>query len=185
MLWEDVYFNIDVFTHHPRVATLSSYPMYHWVATGADSQHLRPGPGGAVVTPRRVMTHVREAGLDADSRDWLLGHWYRTRVLGWIGPGLLSRPAAVTAIGLPLLEGLVEDLVPERLDAALGPMDRGRADLLRAGRTDLLHQLAEADRGITLVPRVRDVSVTDGRVSVLAEGVLERDGVPARAAPTR
>ena len=179
VLWEDVYFNIDVFTHHPRVATLSSYPMYHWVATGANSSStFDRDPAEQWSHLRRVMTHVREAGLDADSRDWLLGHWYRTRVLGWIGPGLLSRPAAVTAIGLPLLEGLVEDLVPERLDAALGPMDRGRADLLRAGRTDLLHQLAEADRGITLVPRVRDVSVTDGRVSVLAEGVLERDGVP-------
>lgn len=155
VLWEDVYFNIDAMAHRPRVATLSSYPVYHWVATGSNSSTSfgrdQDEQWGNI---RNLLTHVHQSGLDDPSKEWLLAHWYRTRVLSWMGPKMLTRKPETMERGLPLVERIVADLLPETLDAFLGPVDLARAQLLRAHRIDLLHQLAEADRGVTVTPRV-------------------------------
>jgi glycosyltransferase involved in cell wall biosynthesis len=177
VLWEDVYFNIDVMVHRPRVATLSSYPVYHWVATGSNSStSYGKDPTEQWRHIRKVLTHVHQAGLDDASRDWLLTHWYRTRVLSWVGPKMIKRKASTMERGLPLVQQVVDDLLPVRLDDHLGPVDLARAELLRAERIDLLHELAEADQGVTVTPRLVEAR-WNGRLATLhLQGSLERAG---------
>jgi glycosyltransferase involved in cell wall biosynthesis len=179
VLWEDVYFNIDAMAHRPRVATLSSYPVYHWVATGSNSSTSfgrdQDEQWGNI---RNLLTHVHQSGLDDPSKEWLLAHWYRTRVLSWMGPKMLTRKPETMERGLPLVERIVADLLPETLDAFLGPVDLARAQLLRAHRIDLLHQLAEADRGVTVTPRVVSTRWEGRRATIGLEGRLERSGKP-------
>lgn len=177
VLWEDVYFNIDVMAHQPRVATLSSYPVYHWVATGSNSStSYGRDPTEQWTHIRRVLEHVHQAGLDAGSRDWLLTHWYRTRILSWVGPKMINRKPVTMERGLPLVQAIVSDLVPAALDEDLGPVDRARAELLRAERPDLLHQLAEADQGVTVTPRLVEVRWDDRLATLQLDGTLERAG---------
>jgi glycosyltransferase involved in cell wall biosynthesis len=177
ILWADVYFNIDVMVHRPRVATLSSYPVYHWVATGSNSStSYGKDPTEQWRHIRNVLTHVHRAGLDDASRDWLLTHWYRTRVLSWVGPKMLKRRATTMERGLPLVQAVVEDLVPASLDEHLGPVDRARAELLRAERIDLLHELAEVDQGVTVTPRLVEARWDGRRATLHLDGSLERAG---------
>ena len=155
VLWEDVYFNIDAMAHRPRVATLSSYPVYHWVATGSNSSTSfgrdQDEQWGNI---RNLLTHVHQSGLDAPSKEWLLAHWYRTRVLSWMGPRCSPASPRPWSGGCPWWSGSWPTCCPRRWTCSSDRVDLARAQLLRAHRIDLLHQLAEADRGVTVTPRV-------------------------------
>lgn len=167
--WEDVHFNIDVFTRAERIGVLSSRPFYQWVVG-----HGSNNSGSYAESPdeywrhlEAIFEHLDASEMDQASADWIRASNYGNRVLsGMLGTGMAARSEEYNARVLEHAEALVRRRVPERIDALQTPVNRARAHLLRSGRTDLLPLLADHDRGIRVVPVCEDVWFTGGRLHI-------------------
>lgn len=146
VLWEDVFFNVLAYSRGARVAVFSSYPIYHWVQTGKNTSATfgrdRDEMWGTI---RRLLEYFAEVLTDQADIDGLTLHWYRTRVLRFIG-SLEERTHAVDS-DFEQARAIAMDYVPERLDAQLDPNFALIAKLLRADDHDGVRRYAESTAG--------------------------------------
>ncbi|GAA1840750.1 glycosyltransferase [Agromyces salentinus] len=146
VLWEDIFFNIEVAAKAATISTLASVPFYHWVQTG----------GSGSTTFRRSdpawwdhLERVLEAIVDRLGRDSLQGrqlrrHQYVSRILGSFTPGFLRRPEEERR----LIEDRARRLQERFTDVSDDDdLDRGAAVVaaaLRSGDSALLSLAASA-----------------------------------------
>jgi hypothetical protein len=168
VLWEDVFFNVDIAAHGPKVGILSDVPFYHWVrgrTTASSSYGKDP-----LEFWRGVLDIVRAIDgqlgrLDAEGRrlhyEPLLLHQLRSRVLAPVGPGFFDRPSDVRTAVEPLIHEILT-LIPTSLDERLPRPWRARSYLMRAGRWDLVEALVRVDVGIRSIATTDDVSWESG-----------------------
>ncbi|MEY8345637.1 glycosyltransferase family 2 protein [Niallia circulans] len=91
VLWEDVYFNTKVFTCGAKVAILADYPTYYWIDTGVNSSNsFERDPHEKWDQIRKLITFFTETITNKEDLDFMLKHWYQTRVLGILGNWLLD-----------------------------------------------------------------------------------------------
>ena len=181
---EDILFNMEVVAHVERIGVLASQPFYTWVATGQNnSGSYTDDPDELWAALDRVLRHVEGLALPDEARDFMVLQTYKTRVLGrLLGPRLATRPESWRRRTFELVPGFLDQHVPPRFDEALGPFRRARADLLRAGRHDLLRTLAELDRGVEVPATAEEVAWSAEGTLVLGGEALWRggDGEPWR-----
>ena len=173
VLWEDVFFALDIAPHARVISVLADTPFYHWVRGGktASSSYAQD--------PKEYWRWVREIVLKTNARlagphlagQWrlMLLHQYRSRVLSALRTSLFTADPDVRDFVRATATDLVENHIPESLDADLTPTQRGRAALLRAGRWDLLEILARVDSGLTGISTATSVGWADGRLEIAAE----------------
>ena len=97
MLWEDVFFALDVAPHAQVISVLADTPFYHWVRGGKTRRRPTPqtrgvlalGPGDRATDERQAL----RAGLEGQWRLMLL-HQYRSRVLTRSTAVCSPRPSA-------------------------------------------------------------------------------------------
>jgi hypothetical protein len=171
VLWEDVFFALDVAKHAQVVSNLSDTPFYHWVRNGTTasssySKDLREWWGW--VREIVVRTNDTLAG-PALHGQWqlMLAHQYRSRVLAPLA-AIFGAADDVRRDVMAVVDEIV-GLIPEELDAVLTPTQRGRAALLRAGRWDLLEEYVRVDSGLTGISRTTDVRWADGALQIAVE----------------
>ena len=198
MLWEDVYFNIEVYRYASVISVLSDTPVYRWVHTGVNNSSTY-GPDSQEFWDKlqRLFAFIAQAlpGDEfADARDAMFLQQYRTRVLGRFNQ-MLSRGAGVEArTSLQSARRILDAFVPERFDRKLGKVLQARAKLLRAGRLELMRDLSAYDADTAAVSRSESVRWGDRALSVVAETCwgpapekplqfLERDGKILRPVP--
>jgi len=168
VLWEDVFFAIDLAAAGARTAVLADVPFYHWVRHGetASSSYL----DDLEVWWRwlaELVTAIDER-LDHDGVDYarLLWHQFATRVIPGTGARLFGRTGAERDAAIGYAEATLAR-IPTTMDAQLPQHLAARVHLARAGRWDLLGELVRVDSGLVGRAETTDVHWDDkGRLVV-------------------
>ncbi len=173
VLWEDVFFALDVAPHARVISVLADTPFYHWVRGG------KTASSSYTADQKEYWRWVREIVLQTNAkllRPGLKGQWrlmllhqYRSRVLTALGSSLFAADPEVQDFVRTTATDLITRHIPETLDADLTPTQRGRAALVRAGRWDLLEILAGIDSGLIGISRTTSVGWADGKLQITAE----------------
>jgi len=173
VLWEDVFFGLDVARHAKVVSVMADTPFYHWVRGGktASSSYASDRAEywrwvGEIV--RQTNEKLAGPRLRGQWRLMLL-HQYRSRVLTQLSPKLFRAPAEEVELVRATVEDLLRDHIPAELDAYLTPTQLGRAVLVRAGRWDLLEKLVAVDAAIVGLSATTSVEWQQGTLRVTAE----------------
>jgi glycosyltransferase involved in cell wall biosynthesis len=183
VLWEDVFFALDVAQHMKVVSVMADTPFYHWVRgqTTASSSYTK--------NREEYWRWVREIVVQTNEKlaaphlreQWrlMLLHQYRSRVLAPLGPSVFQAPQKDFEFVRRTADEIINTHVPEELDAYLTPTQLGRAVLVRKGQWDLLEKLVAVDSGIAGISRATDVRWTDGVLRISAEARWATgDGTP-------
>jgi hypothetical protein len=173
VLWEDVFFNLDVARHAKVISVLTDTPFYHWVRGGktASSSYTKDKTEfWRWVREIVVQTNEKLTGPELEGQ-WrlMLLHQYRSRVLAPLGPSVFSTPPDEFEVVQDTVDDLVNNHIPAELDAYLTPTQLGRAALLRAGRWDLLEKLVAVDSGLVGISTSTAVRWEDGALHIAAE----------------
>ncbi|MFT4123681.1 MAG: glycosyltransferase [Microbacteriaceae bacterium] len=156
VLWEDVFFNCRAYAAGARIGVLASYPVYHWVETGENSsadydaaiafggeQKSTPDPETIEEiwsSVERLLRYFAEVLPEPDA-DRMRAHWLRTRVVGGAARALAPEEDRDPAQA-ERARALMDELIPEHVEALLAPVDRVLAARLRAGRLDEFRAVA-------------------------------------------
>jgi Glycosyl transferase family 2 len=173
VLWEDVFFALDVAKHAKVISVLADTPFYHWVRKGSTAS-------SSYTKDKREFWHwVREIVVQTNDKlagpaleqQWrlMLLHQYRSRVLAPLGPSLFAAPKDEFDFVREVVDDLLANHIPESLDTHLTPTQLGRAALVRAGRWDLLEKLVAVDAGLVGISTATSVRWVNGTVQVAAE----------------
>ena len=173
VLWEDVFFALDVAPHAEVISVLADTPFYHWVrgrttTSSSFSRDRREYWRWVREIIERTNLRLGEPRLAGQWRLMLL-HQYRSRVLTAIGSGLSTADPAEAAFVRETVEDLLATQIPPELDQYLTPTQLGRAALLRAGRWDLLPALVAVDAGLVGIGTATAVRWRRGRLHVTTE----------------
>ncbi|MDO9380909.1 MAG: glycosyltransferase [Nocardioidaceae bacterium] len=169
ILWEDIYFNTEVYAHTQVMALYGSAPFYHWmVGTGANNSATFSREADEWWDNiERVVDYAGSGIVQGDDRRFLLSHQYTGRVLAMFTKSLRSRDEAFQEVTRRRAVALVQRAIPTEVDDQLPAFQRARAELLRAGELDALARLVEVDGGAVTAPTVTDLA-WDGRELVVS-----------------
>jgi glycosyltransferase involved in cell wall biosynthesis len=173
VLWEDVFFALDVAPHAKVISVLADTPFYHWVRgpkTASSSYWERPEEYWHWVREIVRMTNEKLAGATLESQ-WrlMLMHQYRSRVLARLDTKLFKAPNQQVELAKAMAEDILGNHIPAELDAGLSPTDLGKAALVRGGRWDLLEKLVGVDSGLIGTSTATSVRWVNGTLLLRAE----------------
>ena len=172
MLWEDVFFNVEVYAKAERVAILADTPVYLWHDSGANNSKTY-APTDTEYWDRldELMAFIDRtlcAPELAEARRLLLTHQYRERVLKRLERSLLTASEAETAIAMSRAVAIQTAYIPPEWDRFIGALARPRTQLLREQRPDLLRMLATALGQIKGRTQATAVAWEDGALRIEA-----------------
>ena len=173
VLWEDVFFALDLAPHVRVISVMADPPFYHWVRGGTTAS-------SSYTHDRRVYWQwVREIVVRTNERlrvpgfedQWrlMLAHQYRSRVLSQLGSGLFKASEEDYEFVRTIVDEIIREHIPAELDSQLTPTQLGRAVLVRAGRWDLLKKLAGIDPAVVGISTATTVRWVDGVLRIAAE----------------
>ena len=173
VLWEDVFFALDIAPHAKVISVLADTPFYHWVRgrkTASSSYRDRPEEYWHWV--REIVQKTNEKlcspTLEGQWRHMLLYQYHR-RVLLRLDPSFFDASSSEFELVKAIVEDIIGNHIPAELDAGLSPTNLGKAVLVRAGRWDLLEKLVAVDTGLVGRSRATSVRWVDGTLFLKAE----------------
>ncbi|MFE6963796.1 glycosyltransferase [Agromyces sp. NPDC057679] len=134
VLWEDIFFNVEVAEHAATISTLSSVPFYHWVQTAGSGSTTfkRSDPVWWDYLSQVIDSIERHLGHDSLQGAQLRRHQYRSRLLASFNPAYGRRPLAERE----LIETRARELQDQFMDATDDEsLDRGALAVARALRS--------------------------------------------------
>ncbi|QTX05240.1 glycosyltransferase family 2 protein [Agromyces archimandritae] len=176
-IWEDIHFNIDVYAHARVLPLLADTAFYRWVhdGTNTSTDGYESDREEYWTELWALIAHIREAlAHRPELRDWLLLVQYRSRILGFARSATFDGDQFRDAEARLL--AAVDDLLTPELEAGLSLAQRAETHLARAGRFDLVRELAEVDRGVAGEAGLDDLRWEGGRLVVSATAVWSRPG---------
>ncbi|MET1051306.1 MAG: glycosyltransferase family 2 protein [Mycetocola sp.] len=183
VLWEDIFFNVDVARHARVISVMADTPYYHWVVTGksGSTSYLRNDTEWWHAL-RDVLDHTStqlDGIRDNLDRDQLLRHQYRSRLLGSFNTAFQRRTPEAKDMIFGFCESLTRDYIPASIDESLDSFSRVRAHLVRRGDRDTLDALAASDVPPRPTSRVTEAFWHDGSLSLtVTTQWLDRAGAP-------
>ncbi len=183
MLWEDVFFNVEVYAKAERVAILTDTPVYLWHDSGANNSKTY-APTDTEYWDRldelmAFIDRTLSAPELADARRLILMHQYRERVLKRLERSLLTASDAGTAIAMSRALAIQKTYIPPEWDRYIGALARPRTQLLREQRPDLLRILATTLKQIKGRTQATAVAWDDGALRIEATSRwVHADGRP-------
>ncbi|WP_157827595.1 glycosyltransferase family 2 protein [Niallia nealsonii] len=173
VLWEDVYFNTKVFTSGAKVAILADYPTYYWIATGANnSSSFGRDPHEKWAQIRKLIQFFVDTISNKEDLDFMLKHWYQSRVLGILGAWLLDKSEERIKIEFDYAKKVAENLIPAYIDENLTGINKVRSYLLRNGKINELKKLAKYDHNVTARSYATDIEWNDGKLKIAANAEM-------------
>ncbi len=173
VLWEDVFFALDVAQHAKVISVMSDTPFYHWVRKGKTaSSSYQENIDEYWRWVREIVLQTNEKLAAPELRgQWrlMLLHQYRSRILAVLGTSLFKAPAEDFELVRRTVDELIGNHIPAELDQYLTPTQLGRAALLRKGRWDLLKKLVAVDSGLLGVSTATSLKWTQGTLQMTAE----------------
>jgi glycosyltransferase involved in cell wall biosynthesis len=154
---EDHVFVVGAYFAAESISVLSDYVCYYHI-TRKDHSNAglrRLEPKGYYGNLREVLGIIEANTEPGPFRDQLLERFARSFLLGRLGERpFLDHPADYREELFTEIRAIIEDHIPPSVDLRLAPNHRVRMSLVRAGRLDLLVELAEADVTISAVARL-------------------------------
>lgn len=168
VLWEDIFFNVEVLARSTVVSTLASTPYYHWFTTaGSGSTTFRRARPEWWHWLNEVITAIDEGlaspGLEAERR-LLREHQYRSRLMDAFNGYYVERKPEIRKLIFEHGRRIQADHFSEEDDACLDVTWRLRAELLRAGHPHALDRLIREDPVIGPVPRATSMRWSGGKL---------------------
>lgn len=173
VLWEDVFFALDVARHAKVISVLADTPFYHWV------RGRRTASSSYTKDWREYWRWVREIVLQTNEKlagpdlagQWrlMMLHQYRSRVLAPLGTTLFRAAPEQFQFVRETVSEIVARHIPAELDAYLTPTQLGRAALVRAGRWDLLQKLVAVDAELVGIAKATSVRWVRGKLKITTE----------------
>ncbi|MFC9917638.1 glycosyltransferase family 2 protein [Agromyces binzhouensis] len=180
VLWEDIFFNLQVAEHATTISTLATTPFYHWVQTkgSGSTTFRRADPEWWSHLERVVESIEHHLAKDELQRRQLLRHQYATRVLPAFQPSFLRRPASEQEMILDRARAMQQRYFPVALDASLDRSALAIARALRLGDDERLRRLcAVAGTDRFGPPKLLQLRWEDGALVVRASATtVDRDG---------
>ncbi|MBC1736762.1 glycosyltransferase family 2 protein [Listeria seeligeri] len=165
VLWEDVYFNSKAFIHGAKVGILADYPTYYWIATGANnSSSFGRDPHEKWNQINKLFNFFKDNIKEQRDLDFMLTHWYRSRVLGILGQWLLKNNNERIDIEFNYARKLAEELIPAYISDNLDKNNQVKDHFLRLGDLESLKKLAQIDAGITSLSYVDDAHFEEDKL---------------------
>lgn len=165
VLWEDVYFNSKAFIHGAKVGILADYPTYYWIATGANnSSSFGRDPHEKWNQINKLFNFFKDNIKEQRDLDFMLTHWYRSRVLGILGQWLLKNNNERIDIEFNYARKLAEELIPAYISDNLDKNNQVKDYFLRLGDLESLKKLAQIDAGITALSYVDDAQFEEDKL---------------------
>lgn len=179
---EDHRFVLTAYFKARIISVLADSACCHWVKRDDNGNYSaqRFDPTAYFADLSAVLDIV-DAHVDpGEERDRYYAHWFRSKMLRRLGGRqfLAYEPDYRESL-YEAIRKLTDERFPPRIDRWLPAHLRVRAELVRAdGYADLV-ALAEAEHGLTLAPRVEDLSVDEAGLRVrLSATMTYRDGTP-------
>ena len=173
VLWEDVFFALDIAAHAKVISVLADTPFYHWVrgrrtTSSSFTQDLEEYWHWVRKIVQKTNENLSGPTLEGQRRLMLL-HQYRSRVLARLDTRLFKGPSQDFELVKAMAEDIIHNHIPVELDADLSPTDLGKAVLVRGGRWDLLEKLVGIDSGLIGTSAATSVRWVDGSLLLKAE----------------
>ncbi|MFI8631138.1 glycosyltransferase family 2 protein [Microbacterium sp. NPDC077663] len=173
VLWEDIFFNILVARHAKVISTLSSVPYYHWVTTkgSGSTTFVKHGEDFWRWLPRVCQAVIDDLPGEENrlQREQLELHQYSNRVIGVFDMKYVTRTPTQRAFMFEQAQAVQEQFDYIRLEDRMNSSKRVRAELLRAGRQDLLEGICVSDAAIPGWSRATSVEWRGGVLHVATD----------------
>lgn len=170
MLWEDVYFNVEVYAKASRVGVLADTPVYLWHESASNNSSTYGARDDEYWHRLESLLTFADTTLSAPElateRQIVVTHQYQRRILQHLGKELQHCDKATAAELMARGRALQEQFVPPEWDAKLGYLNQLRARLLRADRPDLLKALHASYTDIEARSELTRAAWEDGRLAV-------------------
>ena len=173
VLWEDVFFALDIAPHAKVISVLADTPFYHWVRDDrtASSSYL-DHPGEYWHWLREIVRYANEklSGPTLESQ-WrlMILYQYHRRVLLRLDTSFFEAPSQELELVKAIAEDIICNSIPAELDDDLSPTELGKAALVRTGRWDLLEKFVAVDSGLVGRSTTTSVRWMDGKLRIGAE----------------
>lgn len=183
VLWEDIFFNVDVLRHARTVSTMSSTPYYHWRTTAGSGSttfqrnHLEWWFWLDEVV--RAIDETLTAPHLASERSLLRTHQYRNRLIDSFYDRYARRAPERRKLIFDQAHRLQANHFPQGDDAHLSTSGRLRASLLRRKHPHALQELVRADPTLKPVVSALSTDWRNGSAHITVE-VVWRDALGAR-----
>lgn len=169
-IWEDIFFNVEVYAHARVISVLSDTAFYHWVTTGENNS----ASYGADHAEHwgfldRLLAFIDEQLADErhrEARTALLLQQYQRRALSFFFSHVNAKSPDDVDLAAEHLRGYFERYITPEMEQQLPADDAARSYLLRAGKFALARELAAFDRGVVGTTTADSVSWADGRLQV-------------------
>jgi poly(ribitol-phosphate) beta-N-acetylglucosaminyltransferase len=186
---EDHVFVVRAYFLADVVSIYADYVCYYHYRRGdlSNAGLRRLDPAGYYGNLREVIGIVEAHTEPGPFRDRLLERFTRAELLGRLrGKGFLEQPEEYREALFGEIRGVILDHIGDGVDRYLSPANRTPLALVRAGRRDLVEELARAELPVRAKAGVTRVRATrDGRLELTVEARLSRgdddlafDGLP-------
>ncbi|MBD7958434.1 glycosyltransferase family 2 protein [Microbacterium sp. Sa4CUA7] len=146
---EDHLFVMQAYFAAQTVSILASEPCYAWVKSEGSASSPRIDPETYFPHLETVLDLVEANTTPGRTRDTLLRHWYRGKILNRLAPRRMVRyPDEYRERFLDVVIPIVQRRFGPGVESGLPFPLRVRSALLRSGRRDELVRLAEFEQGI-------------------------------------
>ncbi|TWT03659.1 glycosyltransferase family A protein [Planomicrobium sp. CPCC 101079] len=171
--WEDVMFSCLVFSKNPHIGVLAEYPIYHW-----REQNRSASFGKDLDYKWSQLTNLAiffGENLSQEDRDIMVGHWYKSRVLGAISKDFHKKKEEIQKIEFAKAEEWREKYVNDNVVSKLDSNGKVLDQILEMGRRDLAYSLSESRTGITARSYLKNASFVDDKILISCSADLTID----------
>jgi glycosyltransferase involved in cell wall biosynthesis len=178
---EDHVFVVRAYFAATSISVLSDYVCYYHIRRDDHSNAglRRLDPAGYYGNLREVLGIVEANTEPGPFRDRLLERFARAELLGRLRDrGFVEHADDYRRQLFDTIRGVVQDHIPPSVDLRLAPAHRVQMELLRAGRLDLMTELAAADLLVAAQARLDGVTQRGESFAIRFEAGLAHDGAP-------
>ena len=169
-IYEDIFFNIEVYKHAQVISLLSDTAFYHWVKTGDNnSSSYRDDVAAFWTAVDRVFAFIEEELSGEEhraARESLIVHQFNGRGLEFFTNRFRQRSDAEAEVIVSHVRGILDRHMKPEFDVRMKKSERAKTMLLRLNRIDLLRDLSSMDAGVIGTTRATSVAWRDGKLRI-------------------
>ncbi len=168
--WEDVMFSCLVFSKNPKIGILADYPIYHWreqnrsASFGKDLEYKW--------SQLNNLANFFEENLNELDRDIMIGHWYKSRILGAVRKGFHKKKEATQKIEFDNARKWREKYVNQNIIANLDTNNKIIDKILELNKQDLAYSLSESKEGITARSYLTNLSFDEDAIIISSKASI-------------
>ncbi|SIT70982.1 glycosyltransferase family 2 protein [Edaphobacillus lindanitolerans] len=168
--WEDVMFSCLVYSKKPRIGILADYPVYHW-----REQNRSASFGKDLDYKWSQLNNLGsffEKNLIQSDRDIMIGHWYKSRVLGAISKNFHKKSENDQKKEFEMARSWQQRFVNENVVSEMNTSEKILDYILREDRLDLALSLAKSKIDITARSYLSELSFVEDKIQVKCKASL-------------